>query len=143
VPKGTQVPNPSYDEQGVPRLEFIYDHAGVRKRKDASVPTFYPNQYVISAAAWCLAGRHPHDRHRRAHHILQQGGCPPVGWPAGVLAIAGSLDHPLKLRPPVVWAHRWFKLGLDTGGTPCLESWYERLCRRSPFVEHVVSAPFE
>jgi uncharacterized protein RhaS with RHS repeats len=27
-------------------LEIIYDHAGVRKRKDSSQPTFYPNQYL-------------------------------------------------------------------------------------------------
>jgi RHS repeat-associated protein len=46
VHKGQQVPNPSCDEQGVTPLEFIYDHAGVRKRKDASSPTFYPNQFL-------------------------------------------------------------------------------------------------
>jgi RHS repeat-associated protein len=47
VHKGAQVPpNPSCNEQGVAPLEFIYDHAGVRKRKDASSPTFYPNQFL-------------------------------------------------------------------------------------------------
>jgi YD repeat-containing protein len=47
VHKGTQVPpNPSCDEQGVAPLEIIYDHAGVRKRKDTSSPTFYPNQFL-------------------------------------------------------------------------------------------------
>ena len=45
--KGTQVPpNPSCNEQGVAPLEIIYDHAGVRKRKDSSQPTFYPNQFL-------------------------------------------------------------------------------------------------
>jgi RHS repeat-associated protein len=46
VHKGQQVPNPSCDEQGINPLEFIYDHAGVRKRKDAGQPTFYPNQFL-------------------------------------------------------------------------------------------------
>ena len=46
VHKGQQVPNPSCDEQGINPLEFVYDHAGVRKRKDAGQPTFYPNQYL-------------------------------------------------------------------------------------------------
>ena len=41
--KGQQAPSPSCDAQGM--TEFVYDHAGVRKRKDASTPTLYPNQY--------------------------------------------------------------------------------------------------
>ena len=41
--KGQQAPSPSCDAQG--ETEFTYDHAGVRKRKDASSPTLYPNQY--------------------------------------------------------------------------------------------------
>jgi RHS repeat-associated protein len=41
--KGAQAPSPSCDAQGM--TEFVYDHAGVRKRKDASTPTLYPNQY--------------------------------------------------------------------------------------------------
>jgi glutathione S-transferase len=41
------------------------------------------------------------------------------------------------------WVHRWFKLGLDGGRMPRLKAWYERLCQRPAFVEHVVSAPFE
>jgi RHS repeat-associated protein len=46
VHKGQQVPNPSCNEQGISPLEFIYDHSGIRKRKDASSPTFYPNQFL-------------------------------------------------------------------------------------------------
>jgi len=41
--KGQQAPSPSCDAPG--ETEFTYDHAGVRKRKDASSPTLYPNQY--------------------------------------------------------------------------------------------------
>jgi RHS repeat-associated protein len=46
VHKGQQVPSPSCDEHGTYPAEFVYDHSGVRKRKDASQPTFYPNQYL-------------------------------------------------------------------------------------------------
>ena len=43
VHKGTQVPpNPSCNEQGVAPLEIVYDHAGVRKRKDSSQPHLLP-----------------------------------------------------------------------------------------------------
>jgi RHS repeat-associated protein len=42
--KGPQAPSPACDTQGM--TEFVYDHAGVRKRKDASSPTIYPNQYL-------------------------------------------------------------------------------------------------
>ncbi len=41
------------------------------------------------------------------------------------------------------WVHRWFKFSLDNGRSPGLEAWYNRLCQRAAFVEHVVSAPFE
>ncbi len=43
VNKGQQAPSPACDAQGM--TEFVYDHAGIRKRKDASSPTLYPNQY--------------------------------------------------------------------------------------------------
>jgi RHS repeat-associated protein len=43
VNKGPQIPTPACDAQG--STEFIYDHAGARKIKDASSPTIYPNQY--------------------------------------------------------------------------------------------------
>ena len=46
VHKGQQVPSPSCDEKGTYPAEFVYDHSGVRKRKDAGSPTFYPNQYL-------------------------------------------------------------------------------------------------
>ena len=46
VHKGQQVPNPSCQEKGIHPAEFVYDHAGVRKRKDAGQPTFYPNQFL-------------------------------------------------------------------------------------------------
>ena len=46
VHKGQQVPNPSCQEKGTFPAEFVYDHAGVRKRKDAGQPTFYPNQFL-------------------------------------------------------------------------------------------------
>jgi glutathione S-transferase len=42
-----------------------------------------------------------------------------------------------------VWAHRWFKLGLDDTSTPSLKAWYQRLSQRAAFVDHVVTAPFE
>jgi YD repeat-containing protein len=41
--KGPQMPSPSCNSQG--QTQFIYDHAGVRKLKNASSPTIYPNQY--------------------------------------------------------------------------------------------------
>jgi RHS repeat-associated protein len=43
VNKGPQMPSPSCNAQG--QTQFIYDHAGVRKLKNASSPTIYPNQY--------------------------------------------------------------------------------------------------
>ena len=43
VNKGPQTPTPACDAQG--STTFIYDHAGVRKIKDAASPTIYPNQY--------------------------------------------------------------------------------------------------
>src|SRR5262249_26414202 len=41
--KGPQAPSPSCNAQG--NTQFIYDNAGVRKVKDKSSPTIYPNQY--------------------------------------------------------------------------------------------------
>jgi RHS repeat-associated protein len=41
--KGPQTPSPSCSVGG--DTQFIYDHAGVRKVKDASTPTIYPNQF--------------------------------------------------------------------------------------------------
>jgi RHS repeat-associated protein len=41
--KGPQMPNPSCDAAGL--IDFMYDHAGVRKVKQAATPTIYPNQF--------------------------------------------------------------------------------------------------
>jgi hypothetical protein len=41
--KGPQMPSPSCDAGGL--IDFVYDHAGVRKVKQAATPTIYPNQY--------------------------------------------------------------------------------------------------
>src|SRR5215831_7916298 len=41
--KGPQMPSPSC--VGSNLIDFIYDHAGVRKIKSAATPTIYPNQY--------------------------------------------------------------------------------------------------
>jgi RHS repeat-associated protein len=41
--KGSQMPSPSCIGSNV--IDFIYDHAGVRKIKSAATPTIYPNQY--------------------------------------------------------------------------------------------------
>jgi len=43
VNKGPQMPSPSCDSAGL--IDFMYDHAGVRKVKQAATPTIYPNQY--------------------------------------------------------------------------------------------------
>jgi RHS repeat-associated protein len=41
--KGPQMPSPSCIGSNL--IDFIYDHAGVRKIKSAATPTIYPNQY--------------------------------------------------------------------------------------------------
>src|SRR5262249_18752056 len=41
--KGPQMPSPSCI--GTNLIDFIYDHAGVRKIKSAATPTIYPNEY--------------------------------------------------------------------------------------------------
>jgi hypothetical protein len=41
--KGPQMPSPSCDAAGL--IDFMYDHAGERKVKQAATPTIYPNQF--------------------------------------------------------------------------------------------------
>jgi RHS repeat-associated protein len=41
--KGPQMPSPSCTGSNL--IDFIYDHAGVRKIKSAATPTIYPNQF--------------------------------------------------------------------------------------------------
>src|SRR5262249_2262009 len=61
VHKGQQVPNPSCQEKGTYPAQFVYDHAGARKRKDAGPPTFYPNQYLTDIGGGsCLSNWFKH-----------------------------------------------------------------------------------
>jgi glutathione S-transferase len=39
-------------------------------------------------------------------------------------------------------AHRWFSLPVERPAFPEVRRWYDRLCRRSAFHEHIVSVPF-
>jgi hypothetical protein len=55
VHKGQQVPSPSCDEHGTYPAEFVYDHAGVRKRKDASSPPSIPTSTSPTSEAGPVA----------------------------------------------------------------------------------------
>jgi len=48
--KGPQMPSPSCIGSNL--IDFIYDHAGVRKLKKAASPTIYPNQYYTDFGAF-------------------------------------------------------------------------------------------
>ncbi|MFO1024029.1 MAG: glutathione S-transferase [Acetobacteraceae bacterium] len=57
--------------------------------------------------------------------------------------IAGA-DFTLCDIPWGVHAHRWFNmdyLGLVRPDLPALRAWYDRLCQRAPYQQHVVACP--
>ena len=57
--------------------------------------------------------------------------------------IAGP-DFSLSDIPWGVHAHRWFGmdyLGLSRPEMPALRAWYDRLCQRPAYQQHVVACP--
>lgn len=40
--------------------------------------------------------------------------------------------------PVGIWAYRWFNLPVERDSSPRVEKWYQRLCERKPFQEHVM-----
>lgn len=54
--------------------------------------------------------------------------------------IAGA-DFTLADIPWGVHAHRWFNMDFDRPALPNLRAWYDRLCERPAYKQHIVACP--
>ena len=54
--------------------------------------------------------------------------------------IAGP-DFTLADIPWGVHAHRWFNMDFERPSLPALRAWYDRLCERPAYREHIVACP--
>lgn len=54
--------------------------------------------------------------------------------------IAGP-DFSLADIPWGVHAHRWFNMDFERPRLPALQAWYDRLCERPAYKEHIVACP--
>ena len=54
--------------------------------------------------------------------------------------IAGA-DFTLADIPWGVHAHRWFNMDFDRPALPNLRAWYDRLCERPTYKQHIVACP--
>jgi glutathione S-transferase len=54
--------------------------------------------------------------------------------------IAGP-DFSLADIPWGVHAHRWFNMDFDRPSLPALRAWYDRLCERPAYKQHIVACP--